>query len=367
MRHTASPPPAGRPRRSPRPRLAGSGFGRHDLALVGITMIWGTTFLIIHIAMRHSGPLFFVGLRFTAAGLFTLLVFPRALAGLTRRELAAGTLIGATLFLGYGLQTYGLETVTSSTSAFITALYVPLVPLFQWALTRRRPKAMAWLGVGCAFAGLLLLSGPQAGGLHLGPGELATLGAAIAAAAEIVLIGRYAGRVDLRRITVVQLLASGVLAFAAMPATGEAIPAFSWIWLAAALGLGAASGLIQLTMNWAQQSVPATRATVVYAGEPVWAGIIGRFAGDSLPAPAIAGAGLIVLGVLVSELKPPRGLLRRRGHLRGGRGGEVEGRVEGLQVGLAGVGGAADDVELGALLAQDLAAQRGGGVERVVP
>lgn len=294
---------------SPSRRL---GLGRHDLALVGITMIWGTTFLIIHIAMRHSGPLFFVGLRFTAAGLFTLLVFPRALSGLTRRELAAGTLIGTTLFLGYGLQTYGLETVTSSTSAFITALYVPLVPLFQWALTRRPPSVMSLVGVGCAFVGLVLLSGPQAGGLHLGAGELATLGAALAAAAEIVLIGRYAGNVDLRRITVVQLLACALLSFAAMPAAGEGFPSFSWVWLAAALGLGAASGLIQLTMNWAQKSVPATRATVIYAGEPVWAGVIGRFAGDSLSAPAFAGAGLILVGVLVSELRLPRRRAARR-------------------------------------------------------
>jgi drug/metabolite transporter (DMT)-like permease len=320
MLHTASPSkerarrgPGAGPRR-PGPdagRRLGLGLGRHDLALVGITMIWGTTFLIIHIAMRHSGPLFFVGLRFTAAGLFTLLVFPRALSGLTRRELGAGTLIGVTLFLGYGLQTYGLETVTSSTSAFITALYVPLVPLFQWALTRRPPKLMSWVGVACAFVGLILLSGPQAGGLHLGAGELATLGAAVAAAAEIVLIGRFAGQVDLRRITVVQLLVSGLLAFAAMPATGEAVPAFSWIWLAAALGLGAASALIQLTMNWAQKSVPATRATVIYAGEPVWAGVIGRFAGDPLPAASFVGAGLIVFGVLVSELKPRRRALKR--------------------------------------------------------
>ena len=278
-------------------------FGREDLALVAVTMIWGTTFLIIRIAMRHSGPLFFVGLRFTAAGLFTLLVFPRALRHMTRRDLAAGVLIGATLFLGYGLQTYGLETVSSSTSAFITALYVPLVPLFQWLLLRRPPKPAGLLGIACAFTGLVLVAGPDGGSTHLGRGELATLGAAVAAAAEIVLISRFAGRVDLRRVTLVQLLTAGILAFCAMPAVGEGVPAFSWIWLAAALGLGAASALIQLTMNWAQKTVPAVRATVIYTGEPVWGGVVGRLAGDRLPPLALAGAGLIVLGVLVSELR----------------------------------------------------------------
>jgi drug/metabolite transporter (DMT)-like permease len=294
-------------------------LGRHDLALVAVTMIWGTTFLIIHIAMRHSGPLFFVGLRFTTAGLFTLLLFPTALRGATRRELVAGTLIGVTLFLGYGLQTFGLRTIPSSTSAFITALYVPLVPLFQWLLLRRPPKIAGLLGIACAFAGLILLAGPGGSTVHFGSGELATLGAAIAAAAEIVLISRYAGNVDLRRITVIQLLVAGLLAFLAMPVTGESVPSFSWVWLAAAGGLGLASALIQLTMNWAQQSVPPMRATVIYAGEPVWGGIVGRLSGDRLPALAILGAALIVLGVLIGELRLPR---RRRS--RGGEANPVE-------------------------------------------
>lgn len=288
------------------PREGRVRFGRQDLALVAVTMVWGTTFLIIHIAMRHSGPLFFVGLRFTAAGVFTLLAFPTALRHMTRRDAAAGVVIGVTLFLGYGLQTYGLETVSSSTSAFITALYVPLVPLFQWLLLRRPPKPAGLLGIACAFTGLILLAGPGAGSTHLGPGELATVGAAVAAAAEIVLISRFAGRVDLRSVTVVQLLTAGLLAFCAMPATGEGIPRFSWIWLAAALGLGAASAVIQLTMNWAQKTVPPMRATVIYTGEPVWGGVVGRLAGDRLPPLALAGAGLIVLGVLVGELRLPR-------------------------------------------------------------
>ena len=67
--------------------------------------------------------------------------------------------------------------------------------------------------------------------------------------------------------------------------------------------LGAASALIQVTMNWAQRSVSPTRATVIYAGEPVWAGVVGRLAGERLPAAALLGAALIVCGVIVSELR----------------------------------------------------------------
>jgi len=278
-------------------------LSRQEIALVLVTMLWGSTFLIIHIAMQHSGPLFFVGLRFTIAGLMALLLFRKHMAGITRLEVGAGIAIGCALFLGYFLQTEGLRTITSSQSAFITALYVPIVPLLQWAVLKRPPGLMSWIGVALAFSGLILLAGPEAGALSFSPGEVATLAGAVAIAAEIILIGLFAKRVDSRRVTFVQLLTAGLVSFALMPIMGESIPAFSWLWAGAAIGLGLASAIIQLTMNWAQKSVSPTRATVIYAGEPVWGGIVGRLAGDRLPALALAGAALIVAGVLASEIK----------------------------------------------------------------
>ena len=55
--------------------------------------------------------------------------------------------------------------------------------------------------------------------------------------------------------------------------------------------------------NWAQKSVSPTRATLIYAGEPVWAGVIGRIAGERFPPMAMVGAVLIVAAVIVSEIK----------------------------------------------------------------
>jgi drug/metabolite transporter (DMT)-like permease len=107
-------------------------------------------------------------------------------------------------------------------------------------------------------------------------------------------------------VTAIQLLVAGLCALAAMPLAGEAVPAFSWLLVASAVGLGLVSALIHLTMNWAQQSVSPTRATLIYATDPIWAGIIGRLAGDRLPATALLGAAFIVAGILASELRPRR-------------------------------------------------------------
>ena len=284
--------------------LRGRWLSRQELALVLVTAVWGATFLVVHIAVQYSGPWFFVGMRFMAAGLISLVVFARALRGITRKEMMAGAAIGVMIFLGYGLQTVGLQTITSSTSAFITALYVPLVPVLEWIVFRRPPRALTWIGVLLAFIGLMLIADPGSASFSFGSGEIATIVSTLPIAAEIILIGWFASKVHLGRVTVVQLLVAGLLGFLTMPVVGEQPPAFSWVWMTAAVALGAASCLIQLTMNWAQKSVPPTRATIIYAGEPVWAAIIGRIAGERLAPIAIVGAGLIVAGALISEVDP---------------------------------------------------------------
>ncbi len=277
-------------------------IGRPELALIGITLLWGGTFLIVHQAMRHSGPLFFVGLRFGTAALMALPFALPVLRGVTRREWLAGTMIGSGIFCGYTLQTWGLQTIPSSTSAFITAAYVPLVPILQWAILRRRPRLASWVGVALAFVGLLLIAAP-AEGLSLGRGEALTLVSTLAIALEIIFISLWAGRVDVARVTFIQLAVTSLLAFACMVPAGEAAPPFSWIVTLSACGLGLMTALIQLVMNWAQRSVSATRATLIYAGEPVWAGLIGWIAGERLPASALLGGVLVVAAVIVSEIR----------------------------------------------------------------
>ena len=293
MPHEPSPAPPAPPR---------SMIGRPELALIGVTMLWGATFLIVHGAVRETGPFFFVGLRFATAALLTLPLALPVLRELTMRELWAGLVIGIGIFVGYSLQTWGLQSIGSSTSAFITAAYVPLVPVLQWIILRRRPRLASWIGVALAFAGLLLVAAPEKG-LMLGWGETLTLISTLAIALEIIFISLWAGTVNVARVTVVQLAVTALFAFACMGPAGETVPPFSWTVVLSACGLGAMTALIQLVMNWAQRTVSPTRATLIYAGEPVWAGIIGRIAGDRLPPMALLGGAMIVAAVIVSELR----------------------------------------------------------------
>ncbi|WNN82707.1 DMT family transporter [Leclercia pneumoniae] len=277
-----------------------------EALLILITMFWGGTFLAVQYAVTLSDPFFFVGLRFATAAIAVALISLKSLRGLTLKELKAGVAIGVAIAMGYSLQTWGLQSISSSKSAFITAMYVPLVPLLQWLCLGRIPGIMSCVGIVLAFIGLILLAGPGDNLLALGPGEIITLVGAIAIAAEIILISAWAGQVDVKRVTVVQLATASLVAFGAMVPAGEAVPALSPGLIVVALGLGIFSAIIQVTMNWAQKSVSPTRATVIYTGEPVWAGIFGRIAGERLPVLALLGGVFIVAGVLVSELKLKR-------------------------------------------------------------
>ena len=141
--------------------------------------------------------------------------------------------------------------------------------------------------------------------ISLNFGQSLTILGSIAIALEIIFIGYFAGKVNIQRVTVIQLAVASLLAFASMPLVGEHhLPDFSWILVAITVGLGLASALIQLTMNWAQRSVAPSQAAIIYAGEPVWAALFGRIAGERLPVLALLGGLLVVVGVILSEWKP---------------------------------------------------------------
>ncbi|WP_427951411.1 DMT family transporter [Acidiphilium sp.] len=271
------------------------------LVLAFMTVLWGGTFLVTRTALHFIGPFAFVGLRFGIAACAVAVVTRQHPARFQRREIIGGVVVGVVLFFGYGLQAVGLKTVASGESAFLTALYVPMVPVLEFVLFRRRPAAVALAGVVMAFAGLVLVSGITPDRLELGFGEGLTLVAALAAALEIVLIGRSSTHTDPRRLALVQLTTVSVLCFATEAVRGGRMISTDWFPLLAVLGMGLITAFIMVAQNWAQRSVPANRATLIYALEPVWAGLIGAAFGEVFGAGQVIGAGLIIASVVLSQ------------------------------------------------------------------
>jgi drug/metabolite transporter (DMT)-like permease len=275
-----------------------------QLALVLITIIWGCSFITVQYRLNFSSPILFVALRFAAAALAVSLISLKSLKGLNLKEVFAGAVIGIMIALGYGTQTVGLQTISSSESA-LTALYVPLVPILLWLLFAKKPHLMTWIGALFAFIGLVFLTGNGFGAIQLSFGQVLTLLGSIAIALEIILISYFAEQVNVRRVTVLQLMFASLFCFMIAPVLGESqLPEFHWHLAGILVGLGMASALIQLVMNWAQRMVDPSQAAIIYASEPVWAALFGRLAGERLPLLALVGGFMVILGVIASEWKP---------------------------------------------------------------
>lgn len=275
------------------------------LAMVFVTMIWGTTYLLVQHGLTASSPMFFVACRFAAASVAVGLISYKQLKHFTRYDVWAAMVIGFSITIGYGAQTIGLQYITSSESAFFTALFVPFVPFILWIGFKKVPHAMSLIGIVLAFIGLLLLSGNGLASISFNFGQLITILSAFAVAVEIILISHFAPKVNLQRVTVMQLVFASLFAFLSMPLVGETtLPPFSITLVTMTVGLGLASAFIQLVMNWSQRVVEPSTAAVIYAGEPVWAGIFGRMAGERLPPIALVGGALVVASILISEYRP---------------------------------------------------------------
>ncbi len=278
---------------------------RPTLALVGVTAIWGSTFVVVKDAVEKMPVGDFLSWRFALAALAMLVLRPRSVAHLGPAGRRAGAVVGLALGAGYLLQTWGLQHTSAAVSGFITGMFVVLTPLGAALLLRQRPTNAAWAAVGVATVGLALLS---LHGLSIGYGELLTLGCAAAFALHIVGLGRWASSYDAFGLAVVQLVVTAALCLlAAVPGGVEAPPDRS-VWVALAVTALGATALAFVVQTWAQAHLPPTRAAVVMTMEPVFAGLFAVvLAGESLGPRTLVGAALVLVAMVLTEVGPRRG------------------------------------------------------------
>ncbi len=279
------------------------------LALVAVTAVWGVTFVQVKDAVALY-PLFaFLAVRFAIASATLVPLGLGRLRALDRRGWTAGAILGLLLAAGYVLQTAGLERTTVSSTGFITGMYVVLTPLIAFGAFRMHVPTAAWLGVALSTAGLALLSGIHGGSAA---GDLLVLAGSAVYSLQIVLMERYAPRYDALAFTAVEMLAAFAGLTVVALARGEVSMPHGWTVWSALLVTGVfASALGFLVQTWAQRRTSATRTALVFALEPVWAGIFGfALAGDRLGALGWAGCAVIMAGIVVSEPAAAQDLAR---------------------------------------------------------
>jgi drug/metabolite transporter (DMT)-like permease len=270
------------------------------LALVGVTAIWGVTFVQVQDAIALY-PLFaFLAVRFAIS---TAVLAPFAwheLRRLPRSGYAAGVGVGVLLAAAYGLQTAGLELTTVASTGFITGLYVVFTPILALVLFGTPVPRALWLGVALAVLGLLLLNGAP-GGSTLG--NVLVLGNAVCQALQITAMERFAPRYDPRALTFLQMATSFVGFTVIAVALGQLeVPRGATVWGALVVTGVFAGALGYLIATWVQARTTAARAALVFTLEAPFAALAGvLLAEEVLGWAGWVGCAVMMAGILVAE------------------------------------------------------------------
>jgi len=274
-----------------------------DGALFAVALSWGINFVIIKWTLDQMAPFQYLAIRFGLSALVMLVLFGRRLKALSRREWRNGLVIGLFLFSAFAFQTVGLRFTTPGKSGFITGLNVVMVPLLQWAATRRFPGYNALFGAALATLGLALLSVNPS--LRLDLGDLLTLACALLYAAHILSISRLGRGTDPAALAVIQIgvAAVGNVAMAVwLEPFRPVVSPFS----AGSILYGALIGtVLAFTVQTASQRLtPPSHTAVILSAEALFAGVFSVLLwGEALTLRSALGAVLILSGILAAEAR----------------------------------------------------------------
>jgi len=299
---------------------------RAALAIFGISFLWGMTFIWMKQGIDAAEDvtpdldanwvaILFFSARFVIAAALTLALLPKARSGLSDPDAVKGGMwLGVILSAGYLSQNVGITTVTPGVSAFLTSLYVVFTALIAIALGRQSITKSTVIGVLLATFGAGWIGGPPQ--VSLGLGEFLTIFSAYMFGAHIIATDRITKENDPIEVTgamMVTIMALGAVMLAALPIRAEGASVLSdfqellsaWdfflpLFLCASFGTLVAL----LVLNIYQRDLPPIRAAIIYAFEPVWAGIASLALGyDEIGFWFLVGAGALLVGNLVVELE----------------------------------------------------------------
>ncbi len=275
--------------------------------LVLVTLLWGSTFLTIHTILDFIDPVMLVLARFTLASLIMFVIIKGRVDKITPYEWKAGFVVGATIWAAYTLQCVGLQDINSSTSAFLTGLYVAFVPLCQWVVFKQKPSTTILIAVVMAFAGMSLFANPFEMSFTGQWGEWITILSAFICAWEILTISQFAPGCRPLQLSFTQLVFVAAMSAVTLLFYEPVRPTVINAQLIAGISaLAMIVAFVQFGIGWALKYVSALRATLTYSLEPVFAGIIGWIAGEQMGLSELTGAALIISAVMLSAWKPAK-------------------------------------------------------------
>ena len=141
-----------------------------SLGLLLTAAVWGFAFVVVKDSLDYVGSVYMVAIRFSIAAIGLAIIFCKRLKKIDKKHLLMGGVTGLFLFLAYLVQTIGCSYTTAGKNAFLTTIYVILIPLISWPLYKKRPQWHVFLAAGLSLTGigLLALGGDDISGINIG-------------------------------------------------------------------------------------------------------------------------------------------------------------------------------------------------------
>lgn len=281
-----------------------------DLAILGITVVWGSSFIIMKNITEDIPPYAYLALRFLVASIILAAVFHKQLKTIDLKSIWCGSVVGLTLYGGMMLQVMGLKTTTASNSAFITGLNVIMVPIISVLLLKKRPSMKAFTGAVLAVSGLFVLKG-FSGSWTIG--DTLTLLCALCFALQIIFIDKFASDVNIYHLAFVQIAFAAVLYIITWMIAGIANAATPFelspkiiftVLYTGALGTAFAFGVQTI----AQKYTTPTRTALIITCEPVFGALFALIVPDVhgnteiLTIRMVLGCLMILSGMMIAEI-----------------------------------------------------------------
>jgi drug/metabolite transporter (DMT)-like permease len=279
-------------------------------ALFTCSFLWGVTFVVVKDALADISVFGYLAARFLLGALPMIWIYRRDLRNLTQDEAWAGIQVGLFMFGGYSFQTAGIALTTPSKAAFITGVSVVLVPVLLAAFWRKKISPWAWGGAGASFVGLYFLTVPTQGLAELNRGDLLVMVCAVLYAFQIIFIDRHTGKYSLGALSCLQVILAGVGSAIAVPILNVTGWEPFFVRYTFQMEFGVIVTAIFTTavayplLVWGQRHTTATNTALILTCEPVFAAITSFFVlHERLGGKALAGAALILGGIIIGELK----------------------------------------------------------------
>ena len=289
--------------------------------LLVVTIVWGATFIWMKQAMNalQSEIDFYgqtavvsvlVGGRFLIAAIALFIGSSKARAALREKELwSGGTVLGVILLVGFTTQMVGIDTISPSTSAFLTSLYVVFTAMISTKMTGQPVTRIMIAGVLLATFGAGFIEGPPH--LSWGKGEILTVICAFFFALHIIFTQSITQRMDPLGVTITSFLvvSLGSLAISFLMGGEDTFKLWELTLqqdvLVPLLCLGLLGSLFALLLlNLLQRHLHPVQAAIIYGLEPVWATMFALGLGLTEWTGWIAvGGSALLLGNVLVELR----------------------------------------------------------------